>query len=75
MAFDLNSVNSTLTQASDATEAALEAKMPASGEDLDQADLIALQYEFSKWQMMTSLQSNIMKTMTDSMKNTISNMR
>ena len=75
MAFDLESINSTLTSATQATETSLEGKMPASGEDLDQGELIALQYEFSKWQMMTTLQSNIMKSMTDSMKNTISNMR
>jgi hypothetical protein len=76
MGFDMTSINSALSSTTGKLESDLRTKLNASKDgDIDQTEMLALQTEISKWQLVTSLQSNIMKTLSEAVKGTISNMR
>ena len=76
MPFDMGSINTALSSTVGSIEGKLQSDMSATqGGDLSQGQMIQLQYELNKWQMVTSLQSNIMKTLSDGVKGTIQNMR
>ena len=74
MALDMNSVNQRLSAAAGTVENQVRAQVE-SGEELNDQQLIGLQMEMSRWTLITQLQSNMMKTISDSMKNTVSNIR
>jgi len=76
MPFDMGSVNNALNSTVGSIESKLQQNIAASqGGDLSQGEMIQLQYELGKWQMVTNLQSNIMKTLSEGIKGTIQNMR
>ncbi|HVJ69775.1 MAG TPA: EscF/YscF/HrpA family type III secretion system needle major subunit [Caulifigura sp.] len=76
MAFDMGSVNNTLNSTVGNLEGKLRTQLQASqGGDLSQPEMMDLQFQLSKWQLVTNLQSNIMKTLSEAVKGTIQNMR
>lgn len=76
MAFDMGSVNNTLNSTVNNLEGQLRQQMSAAqGGDLSQPEMMNLQFQMSKWQLVTNMQSNIMKTLSDAVKGTIQNMR
>ena len=76
MAFDIGSVFSSLNTAVGAAGNRLQAQMEGMDPDnITQQDMIMMQAEVSKWQMMSSIQTNIMKALTDGIKGTIQNFR
>ena len=76
MAFDLNSIHNSLNSAASNIGGKIATQLNASqGKDLTDTELLDLQHQMNRWSMITSLQSNIMKTMADGMKSTIQNMR
>ncbi len=76
MGFDMGSVNNALNSSVGNLESKLRQNMQAAqGGDLSQQDMMNLQFELSKWQLVTNLQSNIMKTLSEAVKGTIQNMR
>lgn len=76
MGFDMSSVNTALNSTVGNLEGKLRTDLNASQNgDLSQTDMMNLQFELSKWQLVTNLQSNVMKTLSDAVKGTIQNMR
>lgn len=76
MGFDMSSVNSTLNTALSRVGGDIRSKLSAAqGKDLDETQLLDLQMQTNSWSMMVNLQSNIMKTMSEALKNTVSNVR
>ena len=72
MGLDMASVNSTLSASAGALESEIKSGL---SEDMDDQQLLEKQMQVSKWTLITNLQSNIMKTISESMKNTVSNIR
>jgi type III secretion apparatus needle protein len=76
MGLDISSVNQTLGQGLQRVGSDLRSKISAAqGQDLSEEQMLDLQFDVNAWSMMVNLQSNIMKTMADTMKNTVSNLR
>jgi hypothetical protein len=76
MSFDMGSVNTALNSTVGSLEGKLRTNLSAAqGGDLSQPEMMNLQFELSKWQLVTNLQSNIMKTLSEAVKGTIQNMR
>ena len=76
MGFDLASLNSQLGSASSSIEAQLQSTTAGlQGKDISQTDMLNLQFQMNKWQLVTSLQSNMVKTISDGIKSTIQNLR
>ncbi len=76
MAIDISSINNTLNAGLTRTGGDLRSKIGAAqGKDLSDEEMLALQFDVQNWSMMVNLQSNIMKSMGDAMKSTVSNMR
>lgn len=76
MAFDVGSVFSSLSTAVSGAGNTIESKMRSMDpNNINHQDMIMMQMEVSKWQMMTSIQSNVMKSLTDGIKSTIANLR
>ncbi len=75
MAFDLSTINQKLSPAVQEMGDAIQSAMPTNGEEMTNAEMIDLQFKLSQWQMASSMQSNIMKSMSDGVKSTIQNLR
>ncbi|MEM6654263.1 MAG: EscF/YscF/HrpA family type III secretion system needle major subunit [Planctomycetota bacterium] len=76
MAFDVGSVFSGLNDAVSGAGNRLETQMQTMDpNNITHQDMIMMQMEVSKWQMMTSIQSNVMKALCDGIKGTIANFR
>jgi type III secretion apparatus needle protein len=76
MAIDISSINNTLNAGLQRTGSDLRTKIGAAqGKDLSDEEMMQLQFDVQNWSLMVNLQSNIMKAMSDAMKNTVSNMR
>jgi ABC-type uncharacterized transport system involved in gliding motility auxiliary subunit len=45
------------------------------GQDMTSAQMLAFQYQLSKWQLATQLESQAMKSVADGIKGTIQNLR
>ena len=76
MGFDMGSVNNALNSTVGSLESNLRSNLNASKNgDLSQQDMMNLQFQLSKWQLVTNLQSNVMKTLSDAVKGTIQNLR
>ncbi len=76
MGLDITSVNNTLSAGLSRVGGDLRSKInEAQGKDLTEEQMLDLQMDVNAWSMMVNLQSNIMKTMADTMKNTVSNLR
>jgi type III secretion apparatus needle protein len=76
MGFDMGSVNTALNSTVGSLESNLRSNLNASKTgDLSQQDMMNLQFQLSKWQLVTNLQSNVMKTLSDAVKGTIQNLR
>lgn len=76
MGFNMGGVNQALNSTVGNIENRLRSDLSAAqGGDLSQQDMMKLQFELSKWQLVTNLQSNIMKTLSEGIKGTIQNMR
>jgi len=45
------------------------------GKDMTSAQMLAFQYQLSKWQLATQLESQAMKSVADGIKGTIQNLR
>lgn len=76
MGLDITSVNNTLGAGLARIGGDLRSKIgEAQGKDLTEEQMLDLQMDVNSWSMMVNLQSNIMKTMADTMKNTVSNLR
>ena len=72
----MTSIHNSLNSTAGSIGGQIASKLNASqGKDMSDTELLDLQHEMNRWSMITSLQSNIMKTMADGMKSTISNMR
>lgn len=41
----------------------------------DQGSLLKLQHSMNKWKIMSEMQSNVMKTLSEALKSTVSNIR
>lgn len=50
-------------------------EMSANGETLSSAQMLDLQHDMNVWSLATNMESNIMKTISDGIKNTIGNLR
>jgi hypothetical protein len=46
-----------------------------NGQDMTSAQMLAFQYQLSKWQLATQLESQAMKSVADGIKGTIQNLR
>ena len=46
-----------------------------NGKDMTSAQMLAFQYQLSKWQLATNLESQAMKSVADGIKGTIQNLR
>jgi hypothetical protein len=46
-----------------------------NGKDMTSAQMLAFQYQLSKWQLATQLESQAMKSVADGIKGTIQNLR
>jgi type III secretion apparatus needle protein len=76
MGLDISGVNNTLSAGVGRTGQGLRTKIEAAqGKDLSDTEMIALQMDVQNWTLMVNMQSNIMKTMGDAMKNTVANLR
>ncbi len=76
MPLDLGHITETLGRSAASAEERLTATMQElQGKDLSAADMLQLQYKMSKWQLANDLQTNVMKTMSDTVKSTIQNIR
>lgn len=76
MKFNLGSVNNALSGSASRIENDLQANLNSLQDgDVSQAEMIQIQYELSKWTMVTNLQSNVMKTVSEGIKSTIQNVR
>jgi type III secretion protein F len=76
MGLDISSVNNTLSAGVGRTGKDLRSKLEAAqGKDLSDTEMIDLQMDVQNWTLMVNMQSNIMKTMGDAMKNTVANLR
>ena len=76
MAFDIGSVSNALSSAISAAGGKIQSEMSSMDpNNISHQDMIKMQMEVSKWQMMTSIQSNVMKTLADGIKSTIANLR
>lgn len=76
MGFDLGSIHTALNAATNTVGQKVATQLNAAqGKDLSDTELLGLQHELNRWNIITSLQSNVMKTMADGLKSTIQNMR
>lgn len=76
MAFNIDNVNSTLGNAAAQFEGNVEQKVQSlQGKDVSNQEMLDLQFQLSKWQLATSLQSNVMKTLSEGIRGTIQNLR
>lgn len=75
MAFNLSNVQNSLSGAVSQLEGDINSSMPTNGESMTNEEMISLQFQLSQWQLATSLQTNMMKSLTDGVKSTIQNMR
>jgi type III secretion apparatus needle protein len=76
MAFNIDSVNSTLGNAAATFEKNVDQKVSSlQGKDVSNQEMLDLQFQLSKWQLATSLQSNVMKTLNEGIRGTIQNLR
>ena len=76
MPLDLGHITETLGRSATAAEERLTAAMQdLQGKDLSATDMLQLQYKMNKWQLANELQTNVMKTMSDTVKGTIQNIR
>lgn len=74
MPLDMGSVNNTLSKASGSIEGQIKSELDAAqGGELNETQLMNLQIKMSKWTLITSLQSNVIKALSDGMKSTIQN--
>ena len=72
MGLDLNSVFSRLGGQVGGYESALNGSM-GGGQSNDMQSLLMMQYQLQQWSIATELQTNSMKVIGDSLKNTIQN--
>ena len=72
MGLDLNSVFSRLGGQVGGYESALNGAM-GGGQSNDMQSLMMMQYQMQRWTMATELESNTMKAIGDSLKNTVQN--
>ena len=57
-------------------ETAIDASVKSlNGQDMTSAQMLAFQYQLSKWQLATQLESQAMKSVSDGIKGTIQNLR
>ena len=76
MGLNVSGINNTLSAGLQKIGGDLRSKISAAqGQDLTEEQMLDLQMDVNSWSMMVNLQSNIMKTMADTMKNTVSNLR
>jgi hypothetical protein len=60
----------------DKMETAIDAGVKElNGKDMTSAQMLAFQYQLSKWQLATQLESQAMKSVADGIKGTIQNLR
>jgi hypothetical protein len=60
----------------DKMETAIDSAMTdLNGKDMTSAQMLAFQYQLSKWQLATQLESQAMKSVADGIKGTIQNLR
>jgi hypothetical protein len=72
MGLNLNSVFSRLGSQVGGFESQLGASM-GGGQDQDMQSLLQMQYQLQRWSIATELQTNTMKVIGDSLKNTVQN--
>ena len=72
MGLDMNSVFSRLGSQVGGYESALNGSM-GGNQSNDMQSLLMMQYQLQQWSMATELQTNTMKVIGDSLKNTIQN--
>jgi hypothetical protein len=72
MGLDMNSVFSRLGGQAGGIESDLNSAL-GGGQSDDMQSLLMMQYQLERWSMATELQTNSMKVISDSLKNTIQN--
>jgi hypothetical protein len=72
MGLDMNSVFSRLGGQVGGMESDLNGAL-GGGQGMDMQSLMMMQYELERWSMAAELQTNSMKVISDSLKNTIQN--
>ena len=74
---NLDQIHKQLGQATSKAEAAIRKELDNYDPESASAetDLLNIQMKLQKWTMATQLQSNILKTISESMKSTIQNIR
>ena len=75
MAFDMNSINSTLNSNLDTMGADIAAKTSESGGEMSEVQLLQLQQSLQKWSIMVNMHTNIQKTWSDAIKSIVQNLR
>ena len=75
MAFNMNSINSTLNSNLETMGADIAAKTSESGGEMSEIQLLQLQQSLQKWNIMVNMHTNIQKTWSDAIKSIVQNLR
>ena len=75
MAFNMNSINSTLNSSLETMGADIATQTAQSGGEMSEIQLLQLQQSLQKWSIMVNMHTNIQKTWSDAMKSIVQNLR
>mgnify|MGYP002623295127 CR=1 FL=1 len=75
MAFNMDSINTTLNSGLDSMGADIAAKTSSSSGEMSEVELLQLQQSLQKWSIMVNMHTNIQKTWSDALKSIVQNLR
>ena len=77
MAFDMKNINNQVNSGIDSLGGQIQSQMSkvSQGEDLSEQDMLKLQYDMNRWNILVSMATNIQKTWADTIKQIVSNLR
>ena len=75
MAFNMDTINSTLNSSLDTLGGDIASQTSQTGGEMSEVQLLQLQQSLQKWSIMVNMHTNIQKTWADAMKAIVQNMR
>lgn len=76
MSFDMESIKKQVSSGIDSIGGEIASQMSkiSSDQDLSEQDMLSLQYEMNKWNILVSMESNVQKTWGDTIKTVVNNL-